>query len=60
MKEFKTLKDLFNNLNLIPEIVGLDVLSRIQDWIMSGGKEEDLYIQRQLKFASQFIAHKGE
>ena len=55
MKEFKTLKDLFNNLELIPEIVGLDVMVRIQDWMMSGGNEEDAYIQRQLKFASQFI-----
>ena len=60
MKEFKTLKDLFNNLDLIPEIVGLDVMVRIQDWMMSGGKEEDQYIQKQLKFASQFINHKGE
>ena len=60
MKEFKTLKELFNNLELIPEIVGLDVMVRIQDWMMSGGKEEDAYIQRQLKFASQFISHKGE
>ena len=60
MKEFKTLKDLFNNLELIPEIVGLDVMVRIQDWIMSGGREEDAYIQRQLKFASQFIGYKGE
>ena len=60
MKEFKTLKDLFNNLDLIPEIVGLDVMVRIQDWMMSGGKEEDQYIQKQLEFASQFINHKGE
>ena len=60
MKEFKTLKDLFNNLDLIPEIVGLDVMVRIQDWMMSGVKEEDQYIQKQLKFASKFINHKGE
>ena len=60
MKEFKTLKELFNNIELIPEIVGLDVMVRIQDWMMSGGKEEDAYIQRQLKFASQFIENKGE
>ena len=60
MKEFKTLKDLFNNLDLIPEIVGLDVMVRIQDWMMSGVKEEEQYIQKQLKFDIQFISHKGE
>ena len=60
MKEFKNLKDLCNNWNLIPEIVALDVMTRIGDWLASGGIEEDPYIQNQLKFASQFIGYKGE
>jgi hypothetical protein len=45
---------------LIPEIVALDVITRINDWIMSGGSLEDEYVKKQLEFASQFINYKGE
>lgn len=55
MKEFKTIKDFFSNAGLIPEIVALDVAIRIQDWMLSNGKEEDEYIQNQLRFASMFL-----
>ena len=55
MKEFKTVSDLCNYWGLVPEVVALDVLGRILDWLVSGGEEKDEYIQRQLRFASQFI-----
>lgn len=55
MKEFKTVKDFFSNAELIPEIVAIDVASRINDWMQSNGKEEDEYIQKQLRFASMFL-----
>jgi hypothetical protein len=55
MKEFKTFTDFRYNMHLIPEVVALDVIVRIQDWLMSGGSLEDEYIKKQLKFASQFI-----
>ena len=55
MKEFKTVKDFFSNAELIPEIVAIDVASRINDWMQSKGKEEDEYIQKQLRFASMFL-----
>ena len=55
MKEFKSFIEFRYNMYLIPEIVALDVLTRITDWIMSGGSLEDEYIKKQLKFASQFI-----
>ena len=60
MKEFKSFIEFRYNMYLIPEIVALDVLTRINDWIMSGGSLEDEYVKKQLEFASQFINHKGE
>ena len=60
MKEFKTFSEFRYNMHLIPEIVALDILTRINDWVMSGGSLEDEYIKVQLKFASQFINYKGE
>jgi hypothetical protein len=55
MKEFKNITDLTCNLHLIPEIVAVDVLKRIVDWLTSGGSSEDGYIKRQLAYASKFI-----
>ena len=60
MKEFKSFIEFRYNMYLIPEIVALDILTRINDWVMSGGSLEDEYIKVQLKFASQFINYKGE
>jgi hypothetical protein len=60
MKEFKSFIDFRYNMYLIPEIVALDVWTRINDWIISGGSFEDEYVKKQLKFASQFINYKGE
>ena len=55
MKEFKTFTEFRYNMYLIPEVVALDVLCRINDWIISGGSLDDDYVKRQLVFASQFI-----
>ena len=55
MKEFKTFIEFRYNMYLIPEIVALDVITRINDWVISGGSLEDEYVKKQLKFASQFI-----
>lgn len=55
MKEFKSFSEFRMNMYLIPEIVALDVVVRIQDWLISGGSLEDEYVKKQLKFASQFI-----
>lgn len=60
MKEFKTFIDFRINMHLIPEVVALDVLVRINDFILSGGSLESEYVKKQLKFASNFIDHKGE
>ena len=60
MKEFKSFTDFRINMQLIPEVVALDTLVRINDWLLSGGQLEDSYIKQQLKFASQFIGYEGE
>lgn len=38
------------NTKLIPIPVLQDVKSRISDWLASGGKETDPYIQRQINY----------
>jgi hypothetical protein len=38
------------NTRLIPISALQDVKSRISDWLASGGKETDLYIQRQIDY----------
>ena len=37
----------------LPMSVLLDVKQRIEDWMLSGGKEEDPYIQRQIEYAEK-------
>ena len=60
MQEFKNFTDFRLNMELIPEVVALDTLVRINDWLLSGGKLEDRYVKQVLTFASQFINYKGE
>ena len=55
MNEFKNYSELRFNLDLIPAGVALDVMSRITDWLVSGGNIDDNYIKTQLEFASKFI-----
>ena len=60
MKEFKTFMDFRMNIDLIPTTVALDVMTRINDWLISDGNIEDKYIKRQLQYASQFIEVKED
>ena len=60
MKEFKNFTEFRLNMNLVPEVVALDTLVRINDWLISGGQLEDRYVKQVLTFASQFINYKGE
>ena len=60
MKEFKNFTEFRFNMNLVPEIVALDTLVRINDWITSRGQLEDRYVKQVLTFASQFIGYEGE
>ena len=55
MKEFNTFSDFRFNLHLIPVVIALDVMVRINDWVVSGGQLDDSYIKQQLKYASQFV-----
>ena len=55
MREFKDFTDFRYNIDLVPEAVALDVMIRINDWLVSGGQLDDSYIKQQLKFASKFI-----
>ena len=55
MNEFKNYSELRFNLELLPTNVALDIMSRISDWLISGGTIEDSYIKKQLEFASEFI-----
>ncbi|MFB0830922.1 hypothetical protein SMD22_18510 [Brevibacillus halotolerans] len=40
----------------LPLEVLLDINQRIGDWLASGGKEDDPYLQQQLRFAERFLA----
>ena len=53
--EFKNYDEFRLNIDLIPNTVALDVITRICDWIVSGGKLDDNYVKTQLKYASNFI-----
>ena len=37
----------------LPIAVWEDINKRIMDWIASGGKEEDQYVQRQIEYAEK-------
>ncbi|MDN9011088.1 hypothetical protein QZ287_13680 [Brevibacillus laterosporus] len=39
----------------LPLEVLIDINQRIGDWLASGGKEDDPYIQQQLRFAERFL-----
>lgn len=41
------------HIDLIPLSVLQDVDKRISDWLATGGKEDDPYIQRQIKYLKQ-------
>ncbi|MGM0776947.1 MAG: DUF6877 family protein [Bacillota bacterium] len=39
----------------LPLEVLTDINQRIGDWLAGGGKEDDPYIEQQLRFAKQFV-----
>ncbi len=41
--------------HLLPTSVLADINQRIGDWLASGGKETDPYIEQQLRFAKRFL-----
>lgn len=41
--------------NELPLIVLQDINQRIGDWLAAGGKDDDPYIEQQLRFAKRFI-----
>nr|WP_312752874.1 DUF6877 family protein [Bacillus mobilis] len=60
-----TLKMRVVNMNPLDEITKIapqlplkvleDITKRISDWIVSGGKNDDPYIEMQLRYAKRFI-----
>lgn len=42
----------------LPTPVLSDINKRIGDWLASGGKETDPYIEQQLRFAKRFVEAK--
>ncbi|OAJ75234.1 hypothetical protein AYJ08_00350 [Brevibacillus sp. SKDU10] len=44
----------------LPLEVLLDINQRIGDWLASGGKEDDLYIQQQLRYAERILKLNSE
>lgn len=55
MNELKIYHEFRSNIHILPTHVALDVLLRINDWVVSGGKIEDEYVQNQIKYANKFI-----
>ncbi|MGG3800440.1 DUF6877 family protein [Metabacillus fastidiosus] len=43
----------------LPLEVLQDIDKRIGDWLASGGKEDDPYIEQQLRFAKRFVVQDG-
>lgn len=41
--------------HLLPHVVLADVAKRMRDWVESGGKDDDPYMQRQLDYAEKFM-----
>lgn len=39
----------------LPLVVLQDINQRITDWLVSGGKETDPYMEQQLRFAQRFV-----
>ncbi len=39
----------------LPVMILEDIHRRIEDWLASGGKEDDSYIEQQLRYAKRFI-----
>lgn len=49
------LEEITSIAHLLPLPVLKDINQRIGDWLASGGKETDPYIEQQLRFAKRFV-----
>lgn len=43
----------------LPLAVLLDIKSRMGDWMLSGGKQDDPYMWQQVKFAENWLSSNG-
>lgn len=43
----------------LPYVVINDISKRMEDWVLSGGKQDDPYMWQQVKFAENWIAFNG-
>lgn len=53
------MQEINNISDRLPLPVLQDIDKRIGDWLASGGKETDPYIEQQLRFARRFIKEDG-
>ena len=49
------MEELLKIADRLPIVILEDVYRRIGDWLASGGKEDDPYIEQQLRYAKRFI-----
>lgn len=49
------MEELISIASKLPAEVLVDVHKRITDWLASGGKETDPYIEQQVRYAKRFI-----
>ena len=49
------MEELISIASKLPTEVLVDVHRRIGDWLASGGKETDPYIEQQVRYAKKFI-----
>lgn len=53
------LDELLKISHMIPLFVLQDIEQRIGDWLASGGKANDPYIEQQLRYARRFVKEVG-
>lgn len=49
------LEEIYKLSDELPELVLLDIFSRVQDWVATGGKVTDEYIVQQLRYAERVV-----
>lgn len=54
------IKEIAKIAHQLPLVVLQDINKRITDWMASGGKDDDPYIEQQLRFAQNVIKRKHE
>lgn len=49
------LQEILKISHLLPMAVLEDINKRVGDWLATGGKDDDPYIDQQLRFAKRFV-----